>query len=1085
MFPSVLVVGLVSSLIEIPFKGVSGSMEKNTLIVAALWVALVVASGTAGAEEVADSLPVLKVPEGFSIELVAGPPLVERPIVASFDDEGRLYVAESSGSNDPVEKQLAERPHRIARLEDTDGDGKFDRRITFADRMMFPEGAMFLDGSLYVSAPPSIWKLTDTDGDGVADDRVEWFQGKTLTGCANDLHGPYAGPDGWIYWCKGAFAEQTHEVNGREWKTRAAHIFRCRPDGTGFEPVMTGGMDNPVDVVFTPEGERLFSATYFVGGSGRRDGIAHTIYGGVFGKDHGVLAGHPRTGDFMPMLVEMSAAAPCGLERYESNAFGPEYRDNLFLCQFNLRKVSRHVLRPEGSSFASEDSDFVWSENVDFHPTDVLMDADGSLLVLDTGGWYKLCCPTSQLWKPDVLGGIYRVRRVGAEASDDPRGQGVRWNDLKAKSLWTLMADDRPAVRQRASREFVKRRDAEGTKRFITHLQSASLNNRLWPPTPEWPIEFDVRAASLARLWTLSQIESADSRKLIREFLEHDDESIRHTALNAVSLYRDREATSHLIERLVRDTPANRRVAAEALGRIGDAAAVPHLLSAAATADDRTLRHSIIFALIELDDAAKMQAGVASDAPGTIGAALMAIDQMPSGEIQPDQVIPLLNSSDAGLRDTARWLVTQHTEWGGELADWFRGQLATLAASPAASDESASTSGDVLEKMLVAFAPHVAIQQLIAETVVGGDAPVAAREMALRAVAEARLSKPPKEWRSALARTVSESQAALLPLAVAAARVLPPAPAPDELDRALVALSDQADQPSELRVAALAVAAGGLPQVSQPQFELLVAALAAENPVSLRSAAADGVSRAHLSAKQLERLCRAVESATPLELNRLLAPFARSSEQELGERLLDALGKSPALVSLRVDLLREALAGYGPEIQQQISELESRVNVDAAVQRRRIEELLPLVSKGDERRGHAVYYSAKAACSACHRLGHAGGTIGPELTHIGETRTERDLLESILYPSLSFVRSFEPVLIVTVNGRTINGAIQDETAEEYVLVVGTDQEVRVPRDEVEEMLPSTVSIMPAGLDSQLTPQELADLVAFLKKTAER
>ena len=59
----------------------------------------------------------------------------------------------------------------------------------------------------------------------MADERVEWFQGKTLTGCANDLHGPYAGPDGWIYWCKGAFAEQTHMVNGREWKTtRRPHL---------------------------------------------------------------------------------------------------------------------------------------------------------------------------------------------------------------------------------------------------------------------------------------------------------------------------------------------------------------------------------------------------------------------------------------------------------------------------------------------------------------------------------------------------------------------------------------------------------------------------------------------------------------------------------------------------------------------------------------------------------------------------------------------------------------------------------------------------------------------------------------------
>ena len=183
-----------------------------------------------------------KVPEGFTIERVAGPPLVDRPITAAFDDVGRLYVSDSSGSNDNVKKQLAEKPHRIVRLEDTNDDGTFDKRVVFADKMMFPEGTMWCGGSLYVAAPPSIWKLTDTDGDGVADQRVEWFAGKTLTGCANDLHGPYLGLDGWIYWCKGAFAQQSYERPGRPpFVTRAAHIFRCRPDGSGIEPVMTAG----------------------------------------------------------------------------------------------------------------------------------------------------------------------------------------------------------------------------------------------------------------------------------------------------------------------------------------------------------------------------------------------------------------------------------------------------------------------------------------------------------------------------------------------------------------------------------------------------------------------------------------------------------------------------------------------------------------------------------------------------------------------------------------------------------------------------------------------------------------------------
>ena len=292
-------------------------------------------------------------PDGFEIEVAAKSPLVERPITADFDELGRLYVTDSSGSNEPVQKQLANPTHRIVRLEDTDGDGRFDMSVVFADKMMFPAGTLWHDGSLYVAAPPSIWKLTDTDGDGVADRREEWFKGKTLTGCANDLHGPYLGPDGFIYWCKGAFAEQTYEQPGKKpLVTKAAHIFRRRADGTGpIENVMTGGMDNPVDVVFTPGGERIFTTTFFQNpGGGLRDGLIHAVYGGVYGKVHNVTDFHPRTGDLLPPLAHMGAAAPCGLTRYESDVFGTEFRDNLFASQFNMYKVSRHELKRKGAT---------------------------------------------------------------------------------------------------------------------------------------------------------------------------------------------------------------------------------------------------------------------------------------------------------------------------------------------------------------------------------------------------------------------------------------------------------------------------------------------------------------------------------------------------------------------------------------------------------------------------------------------------------------------------------------------------------------------------------------------------------------
>src|SRR3954453_13518200 len=320
----------------------------------ALSIALACLSLVSRAGEVTVNWRTFTVPGGFTVELVAGPPLVDRPIIADFDERGRLYVADSSGSTDKVQKQLEQRPHRIVRLEDTDGDGVFDKQTVFDDHMMFPEGAMWHAGSLYVAAPPSIWKLTDTDGDGVADQRVEWFQGKTLTGCANDLHGPYAGPDGMIYWTKGAFAKQTYTLpSGKPFTTRASHIFRATPDGQNIEPVMTGGMDNPVEVTFTPGGERIFNTTFLQNpADGKRDGLIHAIYGGVYGKVHDVIDDHVRTGpDLMPVLAPPGPAAPSGLTRYESQAFGNEYQDNLFSTSFNLRKVFRHVLTKEGATF--------------------------------------------------------------------------------------------------------------------------------------------------------------------------------------------------------------------------------------------------------------------------------------------------------------------------------------------------------------------------------------------------------------------------------------------------------------------------------------------------------------------------------------------------------------------------------------------------------------------------------------------------------------------------------------------------------------------------------------------------------------
>ncbi len=416
-------------------------------------------ASSAGQGRVVDGVA-FSLADGLRVEKVAGEPLIKWPIVADWDSLGRLVVAESGGVGWPIQEHNQRGLHKIIRLVDEDHDGKFDRRIVAAESLAFPEGVLCIGDDILVSAPPVIWRLTDSDQDGVCEKREVWFDGTTVTNCANDLHGPYLGRDGWIYWCKGAFGEQTHELSdGRQLQSSAAHIYRRRLDSDLIEPIISGGMDNPVEMAFTPEGEKFFTSTFLQHpGEGLRDGIAHAVYGGLFGKDHGVIDGHVRTGPLMPVMTQLGPAAPSGLICLESDrlvAPRSDGDDRGFLCAalFNLHKVTAHRLIPDGASFRTEDHDLLVTDRVDFHPTDVIEDADGSLLVLDTGGWYDLCCPTSRIDQKTASGGIYRITSESTDAAVNHSAE-VDWTSVTLDRVLSLLSDTRPWVRRRAA-EFV------------------------------------------------------------------------------------------------------------------------------------------------------------------------------------------------------------------------------------------------------------------------------------------------------------------------------------------------------------------------------------------------------------------------------------------------------------------------------------------------------------------------------------------------------------------------------------------------------------------------------------------------------
>ncbi len=944
--------------------------------------AIALAGAVSQAAEVTLQGRAFTIPDGFELTVAATDAIAPRPVSGSLDDQGRLYVTDSSGSNLPPAEQLKNPTHRLLRLEDTNRDGIYDKSVVFADKVMFPQGCLWHDGWVYVAAPPSIWRFRDGNGDGVAEQREEWFKGGTLTGCANDIHGPYLGPDGYLYWTKGAFAEQKHERPGKPAiNDRAAHIYRARPDGSDLEIVMTGGMDNPVEVAFTADGEAVFTSTFIdFSQPGWRDGVAHAVQGGVYGKVNGVLDERRvvRTGpDLLHPFVQFGAGAACGLCRYEGTALGADFRDNLLATTFNLHKVSRHVLRPSGATYASTDSDLVVSTDVDFHPTDVLEDADGSLLIVDTGGWYKLCCPTSQLAKPDVLGHVYRLRKSGPK-----------------------------------------------------HAASAvDRKHRAAPPSArglQWPL----KQAALAR----------DARRL-PEF-----RSVVENHLN-------------------KKTPADGvvRVAVEGLGRLGDRAAAPALLEVAARTKDVYLEHSALYALIEIGDVASARAAINAADPAQRRAGYIVLDQIQGGQLAAGDVVPLLADGNARLWGTGQWILGRHPEWSDAVTRWFRKQADIPGVRGA------------LETQLRFLAPGASGRDLLAELGRSPERGIGLQRAALAAMADAAPKDAPAAWGETVVEALRSADPAVVAAAVRAGK---PLANHAGVSAALLRAARSSALPDDVRRAAYAAQDAGW-EATDADFAYL-----AGNGDAMTREGAGALAKASLSPARRLELAGIAARVAPMPLLQLLPAFERGGDAPLGGALVAALRRARSKATLRPDLVRSTLKAFPADVRAAGESLAAELNADLAKQGAHLDALLAELKPlhGDVRRGQSVFLGQKAACYTCHQIGYLGGKVGPDLTRIGEARTERDLLESIVYPSATFVRSFEPMVVVTRGGEEILGIVKSEGERELVLLGGPGVEQRIARADVAELRPGTVSMMPGGLDAQLSRQELSDLIAFLRNT---
>ena len=1012
------------------------ALRPATFLALALAIATAACQTTRPPYPPQEALDTFQIEEGFRIELFASEPDVVDPVAMEFDEFGRVYVVENSGYPLNTEGKVG----RVKLLQDLDGDGHSDRTTVFVDELTMPTGVMAWKNGILVTDAPNVWYFEDQDDDGRADVRTVMLAGFPFNNPQHTVSSPYYGLDNWIYLSHEGYGRST--VFGDKFNNPGSEIhFPAHPDAPRL-PIEGRSLRFRPD---TREIEYLTNRSQF--------GMAFDRWGRLFVHNnsnhvqHEVIASrylsrnkhlfvrrpwedvsdHGNAAEVFPITVRPrfeilsnvgQFTSACGLTLYLGGEFPAGFDKVSFVAEPVHNLVHRDVLEPRGVTFTARRA----HEEREF--------------LASTDRWFR---PVNLYTGPD--GALY-VLDYYREVIEHPE-----WTSAETYLSDELYDGDNYGRIYRIVPE-------GGLPRVTSRLSQRKLNGQLAAGRAQGP-------APTVSLGTPTQLAAT---------LANPNIWWRRTAQRLLVDRQSVDAVAALRELVEESSSPEARVHAlwtlDGLDRL-DAA----LISLALDDPEPGVRENAVLLAEKRLDSAPL-----------LAARILAMENDPDPRVR-FQVLATLGEVDSPAAPAVR----DRLLFEGIEDSWMQvAGLSWRSVQPAALFRKATGRGGLTGEetapraqffervagMMAAAGKGTDLEFLLSAIASQRGRGIWWREASLKGLAQGITADSLDVPHQKLVLGLFDSEHASLRRA--ALEVL----GASELEKneilgsavakAAIAAGDT-DVDPEHRVDAIRLLALADPEPHQMLFKSLLGIGVPEDVQAEAVRALGEIDEDHVPAFLLENwrnFTGEVRAATGEGMARTDARLAM---------VVDALDRGDIQAWTLPHTVRHRLIMHkDAELRERARGLIERPEAERRDVLARYEAALEM--EGDVTQGQATY---EEHCSKCHQLNGAGKDVGPDLATV-RSRPAQHILTDILAPSRAIEPEYESYVVETTDGRTLDGVLGPQTPTSITLRREDGVEDVVPRSQIKRMYATELSAMPDDLDKEITVEEMAGLIRYVK-----